>query len=84
MISDLLNEGVIRPSRSLYSSPIVLVRKKNGDMRLCVDYRELNKITVKVNFPAPLIDDQIDKLKNKKYFSHIDLKNGLPHVRINE
>ena len=84
IISDLLKEGVIRPSRSPYSSPIVLVRKKTGDIRLCVDYRELNKITVKDNFPAPLIDDQIDKLKNKKYFSHLDLKNGFHHVRMNE
>lgn len=80
----LLKEGVIRPSRSPYSSPIVLVRKKTGDLRLCVDYRELNKITVKDNFPSPLIDDQIDKLKTKKYFSHLDLKNGFHHVRVNE
>lgn len=84
IIDDLLKEGVIRPSRSPYSSPIVLVRKKTGDLRLCVDYRELNKITVKDNFPSPLIDDQIDKLKTKKYFSHVDLKNGFHHVRMNE
>lgn len=84
IIDDLSKEGIIRPSRSPYSSPIVLVRKKTGDLRLCVDYRELNKITVKDNFPAPLIDDQIDKLKNKKYFSLLDLKNGFHHVRMNE
>lgn len=74
IIDGLLKEGVIRPSRSPYSSPIVLVRKKTGDLRLCIDYRELNKITIKDNFPSPLIDDQIDKLKTKIYFSHIDLK----------
>ncbi|KAL4149769.1 hypothetical protein QTP88_003637 [Uroleucon formosanum] len=84
IIDDLLKGGIIRPSRSPYSSPIVLVRKKTGDLRLCVDYRELNKITVKDNFPAPLIDDQIDKLKNKKYFSLLDLKNGFHHVKMNE
>ncbi|KAL4123256.1 hypothetical protein QTP88_015463 [Uroleucon formosanum] len=84
IIDDLLKGGIIRPSRSPYSSPIVLVRKKTGDLSLCVDYRELNKITVKDNFPAPLIDDQIDKLKNKKYFSLLDLKNGFHHVKMNE
>jgi hypothetical protein len=83
-LDDLLKGGIIRPSRSPYSSPIVLVRKKTGDLRLCVDYRELNKITVKDNFPAPLIDDQIDKLKNKKYFSLLDLKNEFHHVKMNE
>ncbi|KAL4092127.1 hypothetical protein QTP88_026686 [Uroleucon formosanum] len=84
IIDDLLKGGIIRPSRSPYNSPILLVRKKTGDLRLCVDYRELNKITVKDNFPAPLIDDQIDKLKNKKYFSLLDLKNGFHHVKMNE
>jgi len=67
IIDELLSENIIRPSNSPYSSPIVLVKKKNKCFRLCVDYRELNKITVKDNFPAPLIDDQLDRLKGKKY-----------------
>lgn len=53
-------------------------------MRLCVDYQELNKITVKDNFPAQLIDDQIDQLKNKKYFTLSDLKNEFHHIQMNE
>jgi Reverse transcriptase (RNA-dependent DNA polymerase). len=60
------------------------VRKKNNEIRLCVDYRELNKVTVKDNFPAPLIDDHLDRLKNKKYFTSLDLKNGFYHVKMSE
>lgn len=82
ILNELLKEGIIRKSRSPYSSPIVLIKKKTGDTRLCIDYRELNKITVKDNFTAPLIDDQINGLKNKKYYSLIDLKNGFHHVRM--
>jgi len=84
IIDELLSENIIRPSNSPYSSPIVLVKKKNNCYRLCVDYRELNKITVKDNFPAPLIDDQLDRLKGKKIFTSLDLKNGFHHVRMNE
>lgn len=62
IINELLEEGIIRHSNSPYSSPIVLVKKKDNGFRLSVDYRKLNKITVKDNFPTPLIDDQIDKL----------------------
>ncbi|XP_008179909.1 uncharacterized protein LOC103308399 [Acyrthosiphon pisum] len=79
IIDELLTEGIIRESNSPYSSPIVLVRKKSGGYRLCVDYRELNKITIKDNFPTPLIDDQLDRLKNKKIFTSLDLKNGFHH-----
>ena len=68
----IIDEGVknklMRPSNSRYASPIVLVRKKDGSIRLCADYRELNKITVKDNFPTPLIDDHLDKLKNKRLY----------------
>jgi hypothetical protein len=84
IIDELLSENIIRPSNSPYSSPIVLVKKKNKCFRLCVDYRELNKITVKDNFPAPLINDQLDRLKGKKIFTSLDLKNGFHHIRIYE
>lgn len=84
IIDELLAEGIIRESNCPYSSPIVLVRKKSGGYRLCVDYRELNKIMIKDNFPTPLIDDQLDRLKNKKIFTSLDLKNGFHHVRMNE
>lgn len=84
ILDDLLRRGIIRPSESPYSSPIVLVRKKNGETRLCVDYRELNKITVRDNFPGPLIDDNIDRLKNKRYYTTLDLKDGYYNVRMAE
>lgn len=62
----------------------MLVRKKDGNLRLCVDYRELNKITIKDNFPTPLIDDHLDRLKGKRIYSCLDLKNGFHHVKIAE
>ncbi|XP_076288208.1 uncharacterized protein LOC143212853 [Lasioglossum baleicum] len=84
ILDDLLREGTIRPSNSPYASPIVLVRKKNGEIRLCVDYRELNKHTIRDNFPVPLIDDCLDQLRDKKYFTKLDLKNGFHHVKVTE
>lgn len=65
-----------------YASPIVLTRKKNGEYRLCVDYRTLNKYLIRDNYPLPLIEDQIDVLNGKKYFSLIDLKDGFYHIEI--
>lgn len=61
-------------------SPIVLIREKTSDLRLCIDFRELNKLLVKDNYPLPNIEDLIDSLYGKKYFSLIDLKNGFYHV----
>lgn len=84
ILDELLSEGVIRPSNSAYSSPVVLVKKKSGDYRLCIDYRELNKITVRDNFPTPLIDDQLDRLRDKRIFTLLDLRNGFHHVRMCE
>lgn len=82
MLDDLLVREIIRPSESEYASPIVLVKKKNGGTRLCVDFRELNKQIVKDNYPLPLIDDHLDVLNGKKYFSSLDLKDGFFHVKI--
>jgi hypothetical protein len=82
IFNKLLFEGVIRPSNSPYSSPIVLVKKKSSDYKLCIDCRELNNITVGDNFLTPLIDDQLDQLREKKIFTSLDLKNGFHHVRI--
>lgn len=76
LLDSLLEKGIIRPSESEYASPIVLVRKKTGDLRLCIDYRELNKLLVKDNYPLPNIEDLIDSLHGKKYFSKLDLRNG--------
>jgi hypothetical protein len=82
LVQKLLNEGTIKPSESPYASPIVLVKKKNGSTRMCIDYRALNKLTVRDNFPLPLIDDCLEYLNNKKVFSLLDLKSGFHQVRI--
>ncbi|XP_046746407.1 uncharacterized protein LOC124411357 [Diprion similis] len=74
ILENYLTEGIIRPSNSEYSSPIVLVKKKTGEYRLCIDYRELNKLTVKDSFPLPHIDDLISNLSGASYFTTIDLK----------
>lgn len=84
LLDSLLEKRIIRPSESEYASPIVLVRKKTGDLRLCIDYRELNKSLVKDNYPLPNIEDLIDSLYEKKYFSKLDLKNGFYHIRMSD
>jgi hypothetical protein len=73
-IQELLQKGHIRPSSSPCGSSIVLVKKKDGTWRLCIDYRVLNKITVRNRYLIPQIDDLLDQLKGEKYFSKIDLK----------
>jgi len=80
ILDEYLSEGIIRPSESEYASPIVLVKKKAGDLRLCVDYRKRSKTMVKDNYQLPLIDDLLDTLVNKTIFSKLDLKHGSFHV----
>lgn len=82
ILDQLLWEQIIWSSNSTDASPIVLVHKKSGEPWLCVDYRELNKITIRDNFPTPLIDDHLDRLREKSYFSSLDLRNGFHHVRV--
>lgn len=83
IINELLAEKIIQKSNSEFSSPFVLVKKKNkNELRLCVDYRSLNKITIKDNFPLPLIEDQLDQLRDKKFFSFIDLRNAFHHISV--
>ncbi|XP_076280086.1 uncharacterized protein LOC143208958 [Lasioglossum baleicum] len=78
----LIREGIIQPSTSEYASPIVIVPKKNGSYRVCIDYRELNKRIKRDHFPMPLIAEKIDELRNARIFSVIDLKNSYLHVPI--
>jgi hypothetical protein len=81
-IRELLQKGHIKPSSSTCGSPIVLVQKKDGTWRLCIDYRSLNKITVRNRYPIPRIDDLLDQLKGEKFFSKIDLNSGYHQVPI--
>lgn len=84
IMQEWLDGGIIQPSVSKYASPIVLVQKKNGTTRVCVDYRELNKKMEKPRFPLPIIEDQINALQGAKVFTTIDLKNGYFHVPVDK
>ena len=75
-LSDMQKNGVISPSKSPWASPVVLVRKRDGTHRFCVDYRELNSVTKSDSFPLPRIDELLDQLGESKYFSTIDLASG--------
>jgi hypothetical protein len=81
-IQKMFHKGHIRPKSSPCGSPIVLVQKKDGTWRLCIDYRALNKITVRNLYPIPRIDDLLDQLTGAKYFSKIDLMSGYHQVPI--
>ena len=72
-LDELLAKGYIRQSKSPHGAPILFVDNKNGKLRLCVDYRALNKVTVKNSYPLPRIDDLFDQLAGTKYFSRINL-----------
>ena len=68
-IQDLLSKGFIRPSTSLWGAPVLLAKKKDGSQKLCIDYRELNKVTIKNKYPLPRIDDLFDQLCGATVFS---------------
>jgi hypothetical protein len=81
-IQNALATGAIQPSESSAGAPILFVKKKDGSLRLCVDYRGLNKITKKNRYPLPLISDLLDRLGKARYFSKIDLRNAYHQIRI--
>ena len=83
-IDDLMSRGLIRPSTSPYGSPVLFVRKKNGELRLCIDYRALNKQTVKNTYPLPRIDELLDRLYGATIFTKLDLRSGYHQVRVQE
>jgi len=83
-LTELLDMGYIQPSKSPFGAPILFVRKKNGKLRMCVDYRALNKITVKNRYPLPRIDELLDRLYNAKVFTKLDCQSGYHQIRIAE
>lgn len=84
MIQEMVDHGIIRESNSPYASPILLVQKKTGDKRLCVDYRALNRKTKKEHYPLPRIEDQLDQLADNKVFTSLDLASGYYQISIAE
>lgn len=82
IVKDLLDKNIIRESDSPYASPVLLVKKKDGNDRLCVDYRALNRNIEKDSYPLPLIEDQIDKLGKAKFFISLDMKNGFYQIPV--
>mgnify|MGYP004677911297 FL=1 len=75
-LEDLLKKGFVRPSISPWGAPVLFVKKKDGSLRLCIDYRELNRVTIKNKYPLPRIDDLFDQLRGAMVFSKIDLRYG--------
>ena len=84
LVGTILKEGVIEESNSPWSSPVVLVAKKDGSLRFCVDYRKLNDVTKKDSYPLPRIDDTLTTLSGSQWFSTLDLKSGYWQVGIHE
>jgi hypothetical protein len=83
-LEEILKKGYIHPSVSPWGAPVLFVKKKDGTLRLCIDFRQLNKVTMKNKYPLPRIDDLFDQLKDAKIFSKIDLRSGYHQVRIKE
>jgi hypothetical protein len=82
ILTELLENGIIQESKSPYASPVLLVKKKTGDYRMCVDYRRLNAMTVKDKYPLPIIDEQLDRLGGNKYSTTVDLASGFYQVLV--
>ncbi|XP_060960989.1 uncharacterized protein LOC133031495 [Cannabis sativa] len=83
-LQDLLDKGFIRPSYSPWGAPLLFIKKKDGSMRMCIDYRELNKVTIKNKYPLPRIDDLFDQLQEAIVFSKIDLRSGYHQLKVRE
>ncbi|GJT19679.1 reverse transcriptase domain-containing protein [Tanacetum coccineum] len=83
-LQELTDKGFIRPSSSPWGAPVLFVKKKDGSFRMCIDYRELNKLTVKNRYPLPRIDDLFDQLQGSSIYSKIDLRSGYHQLRVRD
>jgi hypothetical protein len=83
-LQELLDKEYIRPSVSPWGAPVLFVKKKDGTLRLCIDYRQLNKMTIKNKYPLPRINDLFDQVGGAKIFSKLDLRSGYHQVRIKD
>ena len=81
-MEDLVSEGFVRPSTSPWGAHVLFVKKKDGSLRLCIDYRELNKVTIRNQYPLSRIDDLFDQLQGARVFSKIDLRSGYHQLKI--
>ena len=83
-LKELLDKGFIRPSISPWGAPVLFVRKKDGSLRMCIDYRLFNKVTIKNKYPIPRIDDLFDQLQGARHFTKIDLRSGYHQLRVRD
>ena len=83
-LQELVDKGFIQPSMSPWGAPMLFVKKKDGTMRLCIDYRKLNQVTVTNKYPLPRIDDLFDQLRGALMFSKIDLRSGYHQLQIRD
>ncbi|KAH0761174.1 hypothetical protein KY290_017247 [Solanum tuberosum] len=83
-LKDLLDKAFIRPSISPWGAPVLFVKKKDGSLRMCIDYRQLNKFTIKNKYPIPRIDDLFDQLQGASHFSKIDLRSGYHQLKVRD
>ena len=84
LVQEMLRDEVIQESASLWASPVVLVKKKNGTPHFCVDYQHLNAVTHKDTFPLPRIDDLLDQTQGKKMFFMLDAKRGYWQIKVHK
>ncbi|GJY69435.1 putative reverse transcriptase domain-containing protein [Tanacetum coccineum] len=83
-LQELVDRGFIRPSTSPWGAPVLFVKKKDGSFRMCIDYRELNKLTIKNHYPLPMIDNLFDQLQGSSVYLKIDLRSGYHQLRVRD